>query len=84
MDKRWFGLLTAPLQLIAGLPFFLSNLIAPDAGVKVMYGIWVAFTVLAIVVFRRNPPLSVAVPGFTVLAGIAGLVFGGTFLGWEG
>ena len=85
-DRRrgWLAAITIVLQLAAGLPYLLAGLIAPPSGVLAMKAIWIAFAVLAVVVFRRNPPLAPAVPGIAVLTGVLCLVLGGTFLGWEG
>lgn len=79
----WLAALTVVLQVFAALPFFLSGLIAPPRGVLAMKAVWVGFIVLAVVVFRRNPPLAPAVPGIAVVTAVLLIFLGGTFL-WAG
>lgn len=82
--RRWTAPVTALLQLAAYVPYQLSALVAPPAGVLVMRALWLLLTVTAVFVHRRNRMLSLAVPGVTVLAGGGAVVLGGAFLGWQG
>lgn len=80
----WIAGATALLQVAAFLPYLLSTLIAPPAAVLLLWGLWLVLVLLAVLVHRRNPPLSLAVPGVTVLVGIASLLLGTRYLGWQG
>lgn len=78
------AVVTGILQLAAALPAFLSGLIAPPSGRLAMWVIWIAGTVLAVYMLRRNARLAPAISGLTVAVGVLCLVLGGAFLGWEG
>ncbi len=72
------------LQLAAFMPYLMAGLIAPEGQLALVRALWVVFAVVAVVVYRRNRLLSLAVPGATLLMGIALMVVGGAFLGWQG
>lgn len=82
--RAWTAPVLIVLQVAAYVPYLLAGLIAPGAQLLVVRLLWVGLSVVAVAVYRRNPTLALAVPGITVLAGVAAVVLGGTFLGWEG
>lgn len=82
--NRLIAGVTALLQIAAFLPYLGSAVIAPPVAVAMMQCLWAVFALLAGAVYRRNPPLSLAVPGLTVLTGVGILLLGARYLHWEG
>ncbi len=82
--RPWVAPVLVLLQLAAFVPYLLAGLIAPDGQLAIVRALWVLLSVVAVVAYRRNRLLSLAVPGVTVLTGVALIVLGGAFLGWEG
>ena len=72
------------LEVAAGTPYLLASLITSGHDLLVMRLTWVGSAGVAWAVHRRSPALALAVPGATVLLGVAALVLGGRYLGWEG
>lgn len=82
--RRWVAPVLGLLQLAALTPYLLAGLIAPQGQLMLVRAMWVVFTVVAVLVYRRNRKLSLAVPGATLIIGVALIAVGGAFLGWEG
>jgi hypothetical protein len=82
--RRWVALVLVLLQVMAFAPYLLAGLIAPERQLALVRALWLVLSVVAVVVYRRNRLLSLTVPAATLLIGVALIVLGGTFLGWEG
>lgn len=72
------------LHLATALLYGPSGLVAPDAGVAVLYAAWSLILALGLSWRRRHPRRVLALPGVSVVFWISVVTFGDARLGWTG
>lgn len=75
---------TILLQIVAYVPYQLATLVVPEPALLGLRALWVGFSVVAVLTFRRRPRLALAVPFATFLTCLVLIFLGGLFLGWQG
>lgn len=70
------------LYLAAGIPYAVSGLVAPPAGVALLWVLWVAGLAVAIRLFRARSPWIFAMPFAALAMWWVTLTVGDIFLGW--
>ncbi|WP_437968446.1 hypothetical protein WMF04_03765 [Sorangium sp. So ce260] len=75
----WAGI---AVHLVIGLAYAFAGLLAPPWAVAVLWALWIALLVMAILVRRRRPWLAAATPLISAALWFGLLTLGERLLGW--